>query len=531
MIIINSADYVISELQNEIGKIPPVFLPVGNKHVIKYQVSFLREKFGNVETIYVTLPKNYVLSRHEINVLENLHIKPMFVRENLSLGMALIYVLNSIGEYENNLFLLHGDTIISDIPTDPDVVSIGRTSNDYKWRKINGQTADLVGKCFNYVWSGFFSFSSIKHFLTCLALSQGNFIDSVSLYSDLIHLKYVHVNDWYDVGHVNTYFNTRCSITTQRAFNSLRISDGVVWKSGDPAKKIQAESHWFQNIPPNLKRYIPQLIEEGVNDNTPYYITEFVSCLPLNELFVYGRNSVHYWSKILDLIFDFMYRAKQCFPTENLTLVDDVRINSQYLFKDKTLERLSKYANIESFDLTKFVRYNGVDLPSTIEIANHCIEKSLNLPIIPTVLHGDLCLSNIIYDSRSVNIKVLDPRGLDSRSNFSIYGNQIYDLAKLFHSIVGMYDFIIADLFELTESEEYGWNLNFREDQRFTDIQSEFMKREIVVDGDKGTLSMKEIAAPTVLLFLSMIPLHYDKPFRQKAMLVNAYRLYSLYIM
>lgn len=25
MIIINSADYVISELQNEIGKIPPVF--------------------------------------------------------------------------------------------------------------------------------------------------------------------------------------------------------------------------------------------------------------------------------------------------------------------------------------------------------------------------------------------------------------------------------------------------------------------------------------------------------------------------
>ena len=528
MIIINSADYVISELQNEIGKIPPVFLPVGNKHVLKYQVSSLREKFGTEETIYVTLPKNYVLSRHEINVLENLQIKPMFVRENLSLGMALIYVLNSIGEYEEDLFLLHGDTIISDIPTEPDVVSIGRTSSDYKWRKLNGQT-DPVGNSFNYVWSGFFSFSSIKHFLTCLAQTQGNFVDAVSLYSDLLYLKYVHVNDWYDVGHVNTYFNTRCSITTQRAFNSLRISDGVVWKSGDPAKKIQSESHWFQNMPSELKRYIPQFIEEGERDGAPYYVTEFVSCLPLNELFVYGRNSVHYWSKILDLIFDFMYRAKRCFPAEKLTLLDDVRISSQHLLKDKTLERLNKFAENENFDLNKSVRYNGIDLPSTIEIANQCIEKALDLPVIPTVLHGDLCLSNIIYDSRSENIKVIDPRGLDYRNNFSIYGNQIYDLAKLFHSIVGMYDFIIADLFELTETDNLGWDLNFREDQRFKDIQVEFMKREIA-DGDKGSITMKEIAAPTVLLFLSMIPLHYDKPHRQKAMLVNAYRLYSLYV-
>lgn len=526
MIIINSADYVISELQNEIGRIPPVFLPVGNKHVLKYQVSSLREKFNHDEVIYVTLPKNYVLSRHEINVLEDLHVNPVFVKEDISLGMALIYVLNSIGIYEDNLFLLHGDTIISDVPTTPDTVSIGRTSNDYEWRKIgNSSSTESVG--YSYVWSGFFSFSSIKDLLICLASTQGNFVESVSLYSEHKPLKYHNVNQWYDVGHVNTYFNTRCSITTQRAFNSLRISDGIVWKSGEPSRKIQAESNWFQSIPHELKRYIPQFINEGISGKSHFYTTEFVSCLPLNELFVYGRNSVQFWSKVFDLIFCFMYKSKKLFPNDNLKLSNDIRISSEKLFKNKTLERLKFFAEKSCLDINANVKFEGETLPSTLEIANECIAKAIELPVVNTILHGDLCLSNIIYDSRSDNIKVIDPRGLDYQNCYSIYGNQIYDISKLFHSIIGMYDFIIADLYELNESEDLGWSLNFREDERIKEIQQNFIEREVQ---NETKISMKKIAAPTVLLFLSMLPLHYDKPLRQKAMLANAYRLYRSYV-
>ena len=90
-----------------------------------------------------------------------------------------------------------------------------------------------------------------------------------------------------------------------------------------------------------------------------------------------------------------------------------------------------------------------------------------------------------------------------------------------------MYDFIIADLYELSYDEADGWSLNFNEDARYKDIQKNLMDRSIVVG--QITISMEMVIAPTILLFLSMIPLHYDKPDRQKAMLVNAYRLYSTY--
>ncbi|MNF05243.1 hypothetical protein D3C80_2049270 [compost metagenome] len=40
----------------------------------------------------------------------------------------------------------------------------------------------------------------------------------------------------------------------------------------------------------------------------------------------------------------------------------------------------------------------------------------------------------------------------------------------------------------------------------------------------------KDIMPLTVLLFLSMLPLHADRPDRQEAMLVNALRLYSDYV-
>lgn len=522
MIIINSAEYVISELQNEIGKIPPVFLPIGNKHVLKMQVAFLREKFNESEPIYVTLPQNYSLSKHEINVLEELEIKAIFVKEKLSLGMALIYVLNSIGVYEGSLRLLHGDTLISDLPISDDVVCVGRTASDYKWKAYNSSDESKL------VWCGFFSFSSIKNFLTCLASTQGNFSESVVMYDDYCPLSYVTVNKWFDVGHVNTYFTTRCTITTERAFNSLRIRDGVVWKSGEATKKIQAEAWWFKNLPVSLRRYIPQFIDAGIEQDSPYYVTEFVSCLPLNELYVYGRNSVHYWSKIFDLIFEFMHSCKTNFPKDNLALVHDVKSGSESLFKDKTLSRLHTYAQKENIDLTKEVVYEGKKLPSTMDIANECIEKALKLPIINSILHGDLCLSNIIYDSRTENIKVIDPRGLDFKNNFSTYGNQVYDLAKLLHSIVGMYDFIIADLYELSYNDEFGWSLNYNEDRRYKDIQKNIMDRNVVIN--QTSLSMDKFIAPTILLFLSMIPLHFDKPCRQKAMLVNAYRLYANYL-
>ena len=51
MILINSADYVNVEFRNEFGAIPPCFLPIGNRKLLTYQVTALRQSFGVINVL------------------------------------------------------------------------------------------------------------------------------------------------------------------------------------------------------------------------------------------------------------------------------------------------------------------------------------------------------------------------------------------------------------------------------------------------------------------------------------------------
>ncbi len=517
MILINSAAYVNYEFRNEFGAIPPCFLPIGNRKLLTYQVSALRENFGKNSKIIVSLPKEYSLNFDEKNLIESLNIQPIFVPENISLGMAVLYVLNTIGFDGDVLRLLHGDTLINQFPTEKDCVALASTQDDYEWEFQNNRDKSLV-------WCGYFSFTSIRKFTRSLATTQGDFTQSVYMYvNEEPALIYKKIESWYDFGHINTYFRSRSVITTQRAFNSLKIENGVVWKSGTPARKIEAEINWFKQLPAQLKRFTPQLISSGYTEkNKPFYETEYLPILPLNEIFVHGKNLVTYWEKILSLISYYMNVSRKCFPMENNAEIEKIHTDSTALYVDKTYERLENYAKTNQIDLDEKTCYNGKNLPSLREIAKECIEATLALPVVPAITHGDLCFSNIMYDARSNNIKVIDPRGLNVNQELTIYGNQTYDLAKLCHSIIGLYDFIIADSFEFEVSEELGVNLTFNIDDRLQEIQQLFMRKQLL-----PSVSNNDIIAPTILLFLSMIPLHFDKPHRQKAMLANALRLYK----
>src|SRR5574344_1167295 len=520
MLIINSANYVISELQNEIGKIPPVFLPIGNKKFLSFQINEIRSFLPNEKDIYVSLPLSYNLNEQEKILLNQLEVKPIFIEEGNSLGISLIYILNSIGNYDSQLYLLHGDTLLKEVPYEKNCICISHTFSDYEWKYYKKTQKS------NYIWCGFFSISSIKKFLSCLASNHGDFVKSVEKYSEETNTKYLNINKWYDIGHVNTYFNTRTIITTERTFNSLSIKDGIVWKSGSLNKKITAEFSWFKNLPVRLKKYTPQLIDYGYKNNQPYYETEYLSLLPLNEIFVHGKKSPASWSKIIDLIFSFMQACRENCEIKDSKEIENIIKSSNKMFNEKTIQRLQEYVNKNpEFNLNKPVVYDGKTLLSTIEIAEICINNALKLPIINSIMHGDLCFSNIMYDSKSENIKVIDPRGLDIDGNLSIYGNQIYDISKVTHSIIGMYDFIIADYYNLVENDNIGIKISFNEDERLNDIKSNYLKHSLI-----NNLSINELISPTILLFLSMLPLHADKPMRQKAMLANAYKLFYEYV-
>ncbi|MCA7998061.1 phosphotransferase [Burkholderia metallica] len=515
MIIINSGGYVTAEFQVEFGKIPPCMLPIGNKKLIEHQVQRLRTAFPEREII-LTLPETFRPAINERALLNSLEIDCVTIPEKFKLVDSLLFVLNSSDTTSDSVALLHGDTLINEFPGDADVIGVAETNDDYAWE------TESVEDGTELVWCGYFSFSNIRSFVKSLALSKGDFVHAVRSYAQLHELPRRTIGDWHDLGHVNTYFKSRAGITTQRSFNSLDICSGTLTKRGKPSIKIKAEARWFANLPVALRRFVPQLIDAGTDaQGETYYTLEYLPMTPLNEIFVHGHNPVFFWARIVKLLEGYFKVARECRCPEVLHqgIEDDARM----LYREKTRVRLAEYSKSRDVPLDVPVQYGALVLPSVNEIADQCIELACASTCEIAVGHGDLCFSNILFDSRGDNIKVIDPRGLNQSHELTIYGDQKYDLSKLCHSVLGLYDFIIAGRYRLAQ-EIGGCTIEFDLDDRLKSIQHLFENAKFIPG-----VSFANVIPHTILLFLSMLPLHGDQPQRQQALFVNALRLYSQY--
>jgi hypothetical protein len=137
-----------------------------------------------------------------------------------------------------------------------------------------------------------------------------------------------------------------------------------------------------------------------------------------------------------------------------------------------------------------------------------------------TIIHGDLCLSNVLYDRRSGFVRLVDPRGSFGASG--IFGDPRYDLAKLSHSFHGDYDFYVNGLFGLEVSEDGVECRPFRSPLHET-VRQMFdhwlLRRE--------RAHYRAIRLIESLLFLSMAPLHADRPRSQLAFLARGLELFD----
>ncbi len=93
-------------------------------------------------------------------------------------------------------------------------------------------------------------------------------------------------------------------------------------------------------------------------------------------------------------------------------------------------------------------------------------------------------------------------------------------MAKLYHSIYGLYDFITNDLFHVS-IDGTRIDLDIRSRPQHRQIQERFEK-VFFAEFDR-----REILLITGLLFASMPALHYDAPRRQMAMYARALELFG----
>ncbi|MEP7110019.1 MAG: hypothetical protein ABI760_18635 [Ferruginibacter sp.] len=509
MFLITSAAYITSGLATEYGRIPPSFLPLQNKRLYEHQLALLKPD----EAIVLSLPAGFVISEKDNEILELHKVIIVYVPEGFSLGQSIVYVLNVTARYNEPLNILHGDTLFESIPWKPDAYLIGKASDNYPWASSEDIKND------EFVYAGYFSFSNQSLLIKSITESNYDFVNGILLYKHRKEVKEEMSDTWLDFGHANTYYRSRTHLTTQRFFNDLKIDGFSVIKYSNDNNKIQAEANWFSNMPVALKRYIPALWNSGTDLNKSFYQIEYFYLSSLAELYVYGKNEFFIWQNILSACNEFLMDCMKFTAPVQLNIAE----KANRLYSEKTLLRLQTYAKETGIDLDRGWIYNGIHIPSLNTMVEE-LNSFISVPSIDqqSIIHGDFGFSNILYDFRTKSIKVIDPRGIDVEGNQTIYGDIRYDIAKLAHSVMGMYDFIIAGYFSYVEEGEYNIKFSVFSNPTIEKIQDFFKTNSF------AGMNIREACTFPILvhLFLSMLPLHKDNLLRQKAMLANAFRLY-----
>ncbi|EGJ4436634.1 capsular biosynthesis protein [Campylobacter upsaliensis] len=496
MLLITSAKYSSADFTLEFGKIVPSFLPLGNKRLYEYQAKLSKEK------VALSLPNNFKVNHYDLEKLEKLNIKLIFVEPNLSLGESILYCINALN-INGNLSILHGDTFFSNLDLKEDSLCVSAVRENYEWAYLD-EEFNIVneegggGK----ILTGAFCFSDARVLAKHLVKNHYDFVKSVKSYSKEKIMRIIENETWLDFGLMTNYFHSKKIISTQRSFNEVQISQNYIVKNSSWTEKIKAEKAWFENLPPTLLIYTPKYFTQKSG-----YALEYLYHNTLSELFVFGSLPDFIWRKIFLSIKDFL-NICDTFKSED-------KLNFNY--QEKTLSRLKEFAKQRNIDLDKPFILNHTPQPSLNELIKQTSEF---LPRVKefSLIHGDFCFSNIMYDFRGSLIKTYDPRGLDFDGKISIFGDKNYDLAKLTHSVLGLYDFIIAGFYEC-ELKDYNLSFKLEINENIIAIQNAFKE---IFKIDKALMTL------TLHLFLSMLPLHNDDAKRQNAFLANAYRIYDL---
>jgi hypothetical protein len=460
----------------------------------------------------LSLLEGFALAPWQARKIAQAGLETVRVPGGLSLGASIIHALNMHGRYVDTLHILHGDTIIADLDMGPggDAFSAHAPAAVYEW------DAPAPGGQDTEVLSGYFCFAEPYRLVREITAARGDFVAGVRAYHAAVGMEARRGGRWYDFGHLQTFYKSRRDFSTERAFNALEFGRHTVRKSSADTGKMAAEVAWFRDMPQHLRVYTPRLLSVDETENQIQgYELEYLHLTPLSDLFVFCDLPLARWDSILG--------ACGAYLSQLRAEVGPGVADTAGLCRDKTLERLAAYARATGTDLEAPWTLNGQRTPSLAEIAQAAwatVEAAGQRQ--SCITHGDFCFSNILFDFRAEMVRVIDPRGRGPDGAPSLFGDPAYDLAKLHHSAVGFYDLIISGLFSLSERADHALTFTLEASAKHLAVRDRFRTWLRAHENQDPAV----LQAISVLLFLSMLPLHADRPDRQRAFLANALRLH-----
>ena len=514
------------------SNLPDTMLPINGKPVISYIIEDLIQRSIKNITIVLSQTDNHTEKYVQKKFSGKLDFLKFYYNSSPERGVGYsIYLASRANKNPGPVLIYLGDTIYKEKQTFKNnfLIVSKNFKEQSKWCLVEDHQSGLsfIDKPKKYTGRGK-ALCGIYFFKNGPAFKQSvqkanrkkrtEIKEILEKYQEKEKFKLIETKQgWYDCGNIENYYKARVDFLKVREFNSIEYNDffGYITKRGRNRQKLIQEINWYLNMPQELKIFAPRLLDYTITARSASYKTEFYGYQTLADIFVFGYQNLQTWKIIINRLFEVMDLFKKY----------KSQLPYQYyreMYYRKTIDRITRLEK-EPFwkhllNREKII-INGEEF-SNIKAFLHKIEKAtykMNDKKEMCFIHGDLCLSNILFDLNSRVFKFIDPRG--SFGQMSVYGDLKYDLAKLRHSFSGFYDFISSDLFKI---EQKGNKFEFQ-------IYNEPSNQEIAKYFDQTLTakgySLEKIKFIEALLFLSMIPLHSDNQERQIAMYLTGLQL------
>jgi dTDP-glucose pyrophosphorylase len=516
----------------------PAMIPVGGRPVIHWTLTYLRSLGLRRFVIAVSQRGLFVEDFVESTAREECDIRFIVPSRDGGVGLTIKELLDAVTTPRALVVL--GDTHFqfedpAVLDEDQPLVLTGPVQESYRWCVVSTSPSGIVQELHDKVVGregplealiGVYYFPSADGARRAAAdavdatPAEGR-TEIASLLGRLraeAPIRALRSREWLDCGNPDQQASSHQKLLQARAFNELRMDGvfGTITKRSHNVAKLIDEINFLRLLPPDLQVLFPRVLEHSTSWKDAWVRMEYYGYPTLSEIFVFENVDAGLWERIFrhlrDVVVDGFMNHRKPASTEDLREV----------YVSKTSQRLAALQGPP--ELKALVDYRGEivlngrvlpNLPLLWERLEAEIER-MSESYVSTVIHGDLCFGNILYDLRSRICKFLDPRG--SFGQPGIFGDPRYDVAKLYHSVHGLYDFITHDLFRASLQGAH-LDLAIRSRPHHEQIRDRFDRVFF------PEFARKDIVLISALCFASMLPLHYDAPQRQIAMYARAMQL------
>jgi hypothetical protein len=316
------------------------------------------------------------------------------------------------------------------------------------------------------------------------------------------------------IGEISNFIQCITGNFDARYFNSLQGTEYRLRKSSTNKKKIKSEYTFYHLLPEKMQTWFVMPFDYREDGQTTSYAMERLHMTDIAIKWVHGSIGKDEFSQLMDMYFYFFSeREEKAISKEEYLKCSDSLYIEKVSDRIRDLKALPEYQKISVLLSTNGNRKTIDDIYAWYLELKEKVEKRNNYPCRSVIGHGDPCFANALYNRSTRILKFIDPKG--ALCEEELWTNPYYDIAKLSHSVCGLYDFFNNAMFDISIDNEFKFLLSIP----FDNAEYKTIFRNKVEENGFDYWSVRLYEAS---LFLSMLPLHIDYPHKVFGFILNA---------